>query len=205
MDTCYLCGLPIEPGTGNVDHIPAPQFFPSELRRTLDWRLVTRPTHIACNQKHGRDEDYFGATMTPFAADTVAGRAMVEDTIRRNDEGHALGLTGKVLGEFDHRPSGLYIPDKYVVKRINSQRVDRIMWKIVRGFYFVEHEVVLPEQTPYDTKVVPPNYPIPRRYDAVLASPSRGAYEDISTTGITFTRMGTWPSTSGPCVSGKSC
>jgi hypothetical protein len=179
MDVCYLCGLPIGDGTGDVDHVPAKQFFASELRKAVNLQLVTRPTHKKCNWSFKSDEEYFAASMIPFAADTLAGRAVVQDTVRRNSEGRALGLTKRVLGELDRRPSGLYIPDKYVVKRIDRPRVDRVTWKIIRGLYFVEHGAVLPEETPLAIEIIGPNDDVPDRYNAVLASPSRGAYAAV--------------------------
>ena len=54
----------------------------------------------------------------------------------------------KVLKEFDKNPSGLILPDDLTIKRFEGNRVFRILWKILRGLFFIEYSKFLPESTP---------------------------------------------------------
>ena len=55
-----------------------------------------------------------------------------------------------VRREFEKQPSGLHLPGGRVVKRFQGERVNRVVWKLVRGLYFHEMSSVLPDDTVYD-------------------------------------------------------
>jgi hypothetical protein len=85
---------------------------------------------------------------SPVASDTYAGRAAFDEIIRKFRRGTKRGLSVKVLNEFEPRPSGLVLPENKVVKRFEGERIERVVWKIVRGLYFHHHSVVLPGTLP---------------------------------------------------------
>lgn len=57
-----------------------------------------------------------------------------------------VALIRKVIGEVEPHPSGLVLPGGKVIKRFDSIRVERVIWKIVRGLYFDHSGNVLPEK-----------------------------------------------------------
>lgn len=142
---CYLCGKPLsEPITD--DHVPAQGFFASEIRRryNLD-KLITIPVHAGCNALYKRDEEYFLYSLNPFALGTEAGDARRLRVREKFHAGENRKLTAMVMAEFDHRPSGLVLPFGRIVKRFDSKRVERVLWKIVRGLNFHHCNEVWPE------------------------------------------------------------
>ena len=55
-------------------------------------------------------------------------------------------LVAMMTAEFDPRPGGLVLPHNQVVKRFDSKRIERVLWKIVRGLHFHRDDnEVLPE------------------------------------------------------------
>lgn len=47
---CYICGMPVEKGTGEVDHVRPRSSFPPEEILVADRSDNLRTTHVACNQ-----------------------------------------------------------------------------------------------------------------------------------------------------------
>lgn len=63
-----------------------------------------------------------------------AGRGIFEDIgTRLHQEGRNRLLALKTLREFDDRPSGLYLPHGQTTKRVETERIERVLWKLVRG------------------------------------------------------------------------
>ena len=67
--------------------------------------------------------------------------------------------------------------------RLDGVRVKRVMWKIVRGLYFIKHESVLPEDTPFYVASREPGNTSPSDFDElwelVKSSPQRGDYPGV--------------------------
>ena len=55
-------------------------------------------------------------------------------------------LVMQILGEVEPRPAGLVLPGGKVVKRFDSNRIERVIWKIVRGLFFHHHGKTLPQK-----------------------------------------------------------
>ena len=179
-DICYLCGLPILEDFSQ-DHVPPQQFFALPLRQALNLsRLITLPTHGACNTTYGRDEEYFVWSLAPLAAGTAAADALNAYNAAKFRAGRALGLGLKTLREFEKRPGGLHLPAGVIVKRVEGERIKRVAWKIVRGLYYHETGRVLPDATTFALEIVEPLNRDPSDLDelweAVKAQPSKGVY-----------------------------
>jgi hypothetical protein len=142
---CYLCGKPLREPISD-DHVPPQGLFAPEIRRryNLD-KLITIPVHEACNALYKLDEEYFFCSLYPFALGTEGGDARRQRVREKFHAGENRNLVAMVMSEFEHRPSGLVLPFGQVIKRFDSQRTQRVLWKIVRGLNFHHHSQVWPE------------------------------------------------------------
>jgi len=182
-DICYLCGREIL-DDATRDHVPPLQFFASSLRRVVNLdRLVTTPAHLTCNRSYGADEEYFVWALSPLATGTTAGDAITRDNAAKFRTGRNVKLGAKVLKEFEERPSGLYLPHGKSIKRLDGERIKRVIWKIVRGLYFLETSTILPEETMYSVELISPfddgESDLSEIYEMVKARPSKGAYPGV--------------------------
>jgi hypothetical protein len=143
---CYLCGEVLE-GEVTRDHVPPKQVFPEDLRRRYDLNLVTLPAHKTCNASFQRDEVYFVQSIGPLATNTYAGKALLEDLGESFKYPEGVALSRKVVNEFQWRLNGLWLPPGLVVKSFDPDRVHRVVWKIVRGLFFLETRRFLPTHT----------------------------------------------------------
>jgi len=173
-----LCGKPLS-GETNRDHVPPRQFFPEEVRKTLDPQLDTVPVHASCNSAHRADEEYFAYSLGALAGESAAGGALWRDQSRRFKEGELKGLAMKVLGEFERRDADPELPEGKVFKRVDRQRASRVMWKIVRGLYFLDRKEILPDEIDATIEIVEPERKCPTEYDYVLAQQSQGRYRGV--------------------------
>ena len=116
LKLCYLCGRPLSKPTSK-DHCPPKALFAKDLRKR-NVKLITNQVHGHCNNSYQRDEEYFIATMIPFARGSTAGNAIYKERISSFDEdGRNLRLGEKILREFEPRPGGLHLPTGLVIKR----------------------------------------------------------------------------------------
>lgn len=145
VEICYLCGKQIDKDR-DVDHNPPKQFFGKELRKNHNPDLITLPTHRTCNSSYQLDEDYFVTSLLPLYQESYSGRSVYDDVKKRFDEGKKVPLVYKMFNEFDENPSGLILPGDRVVKRFEGKRITRVVWKIIRGLYYIENSLILPEE-----------------------------------------------------------
>ena len=144
-EVCYLCGQRLTEPTSD-DHVPPQAFFPTEIRRRHHpTQLVTIPVHKACNESYESDEKYFRYSLYPLAMGTYVGNEMHKHIRKKFRAGKDRKLVAMMMAEFEHRPSGLVLPYGQVKKHFDSERIERVLWKIVRGLYFYHHNKVLPE------------------------------------------------------------
>lgn len=173
VPTCYLCGLPIEEDASREHVVPA-QFFPAAIRGDLAPLLVL-PSHPECNQAYMRDEEYFYQSVSPLAWKTKIGAVLKSDMARRYRGGsweHRERLARMVLGEFDRQPSGIWLPAGYVAKHVDARRGENVLWKILRGLFYHEHERVLPADTTFRLEVLAEDS-LPPEYEAFTVLESR--------------------------------
>lgn len=151
LGICYLCGESLN-GKGNKDHIPPKQIFPTRARKANLSKLETRYTHKSCNQSYQEDENYFADWMASISDIRHPNIDPRRDVLRRNEKEENEGTAKrKYIKELkEHAKTPIYSPEGYLL--IIPQRresIDRAIWKIIRGLYFIEHQdrTILPENT----------------------------------------------------------
>ena len=166
---CYLCGRPLS-GPTSRDHYPPLTLFSRKIRQQHNLsQLITFRVHKDCNASYQSDEKYFKAAMAPFARGSVAGDAIYEKFIADSlEDEHQLILAKKILLEFETRPSGLHLPPGLVAKRQDGARIERVVWKIVRGLYFHHHSTILPEAIHVDWTLTAPSQRPPEDFQRVI-------------------------------------
>jgi len=140
---CYLCGKPLEPPT-NADHVPMKQLWTPDIRKIHSPVLKTLKVHNQCNSDYQLDEEYFVASILPMAKGSYAGDShyrKLENDVRAKKK---IPLKQMVHQEFDFRPGGIFLPSGKVTKHFDRERIDRVVWKIVRGLHFIHHSEILP-------------------------------------------------------------
>lgn len=146
---CYLCGHPLSEPVSR-DHCPPRALFAPIIRKKCNpSQLVTIPVHGSCNQHYQSDEEYFVSSIVPFVRGSEAGDAVFDKAIADIDS----HLPNKkrvfsVLDEFESRPSGLFLPQGKIIKRQDGAKITRVVWKIVRGLYYLHTEQILPHSLP---------------------------------------------------------
>ena len=175
-EICYLCGEVIE-GDCNRDHVPPQMFYGREVRKQNQFQLRTLNVHPSCNTDYKMDEEYFTYSMGPLASESRPGQAILEDIAHRfHVEGRNRPLAIKTLREFEARPSGLFLPGGKIVKRTDRGRIERVVWKILRGLYFRQTKRVLDRSTGFRFRLYGPDHPPPDLYSPVLGTESLGDY-----------------------------
>jgi hypothetical protein len=160
-EICYLCGEPLAEPIAK-DHVPADKIFPAGIRKRHNLsKLLTILVHRACNESYSLDEEYFIASLYPFAIGSYAGNEMHKDIRKKYRAGKKQKLIAMMMKEFDHNPSGLVLSSGKVIKRFDALRIERVLWKIVRGLNFHHHAKVWPEHWKLSWTVSTPEDPEP--------------------------------------------
>lgn len=182
---CYLCGLELDEEIDR-DHVPPKQFYAKNLRRKHKPNLFTLPVHTKCNKSYQKDEDYFVHSIAPLSKGSYSGNEIWHDIAKRlrRPQGQVIGRM--VLREFEDRPSGLYLPGDKVLKRFDGKRVNRILWKIVRGLFYKEYIRFLPKETPRLFKIISVGEKPPPEFQLVQNTKSRGQYANVFDYKYTF-------------------
>ena len=178
---CYLCGNPflLDEENINRDHVPPRQFFADEIRKNHNPNLLTLPVHKNCNSSYQIDEDYLANSLVPFAIGSYSANAYFLEMKENIKKGKKLGLMFKIVKEFEFRPSGLYLPNNKMIKRMEGKRIQRVIWKIVRGLYFYHFNHVIPETLKGDFRVIFPGDQIPPDFADIVSEPTHGKYPGV--------------------------
>ena len=175
IDICYLCGELLDQKNISDEHIPPRQIYARDIRKNHDLsRLITLPTHKACNQSYQKDEDYFVVSLAPFVVGSYTGRAVFDDILQQLKREEGRRLFQKSLDEFGK----VILPNGWMVKGLDPVRIPRIFWKIIRGLFFFETKRFLPENTPWFINVFGESFlqESPPLFSYVRNTPSRGKY-----------------------------
>ena len=181
---CYLCGQNIAIEDNDKDHVPPEQFYAPELRTRINFdNLTTLNAHKTCNKSYGRDEEYVVAALAPVAMGSLTADAVVKHQTKQFRSGEKPGLAKKIIQSFDKRPSGLILPNDRILIRVEGERIKRIVWKMVRGLYFIEYGNILTESTEYFVEIREPKNKAPSSnediWQIVKAEPSKGNYQGV--------------------------
>jgi len=149
---CYLCGQPIASPDWNRDHVPPARWFASAVKSKFNPNLRWLPTHEECNSSYRQDEEYFTVA---FAGqlNSASARAVFDDIRRGVAQGHQRGLVEQIASQF----GSVVLPNGGVAFQFEARRVRRVIWKIVRGLYFLELGRVLPEGQGHRIVIVGPH------------------------------------------------
>ncbi len=180
IEICYLCGKKLgRKEEISYDHVPPRQFYPSGIRKNTNLHLFTLPTCISCNKSYQKDEDYFVSSLGPLAKDSYTGNELWKDISRQAKRPESKKLIQKVWREFNRTPHGIILPNRKVAKRFDGGRVRRVIWKILRGLYFKENKIFLPEDTKKIIWVGFKDEGLPSIFPYVRNTPSRGNYPGV--------------------------
>lgn len=178
---CYLCGKNIDScEEGNKDHIPPSQFFPPDLRKKLNPNLITLPSHKSCNSSYELDEAYFYSSCGVLTENSEIHTSIMKDLHRRLVENVRNNLLFRITSEFRDPIGGIVLPNNKVIKEVDTRRVNRIAWKIIRGLHFIEYKNIIPENTPsaiefFQAGDILPDY----SYWALKHTEIKGEYQGI--------------------------
>jgi hypothetical protein len=172
---CYLCGQLLTKPT-NVDHVPPKQIYAAAIRKTDNTsKLLTIPVHRNCNKSYQLDEDYFIHTLIPFAPGSYAGNAVFNEKIARYEESKNTALMYKVLNEFDGHPNNIILPPDKIAKHFEGGRINRVVWKIVRGLHFHHHRQIIPEEIKRWVTITAPGESPPEHFAVFMQQPGNDA------------------------------
>ena len=179
---CYLCGRALSEPI-NRDHVPPRRFFAPEIRKKFSvTSLVTLPTHEACNARWRLDEEYFVHTLLPFARGSTSGDALFRDGMARVGRGQNVKLANHVLKEFEQVVGGIILPANRVAKRFDPNRVEGVIYKIVRGLHYHHFGEVLPPAWDCSFTVTPPGETPPELFQAIAGAgllSTHGSYPGV--------------------------
>jgi hypothetical protein len=175
---CYLCGDQVDRADRTQDHVPAKQFFPPSLRRRLNPRLRTLTVHTACNHRFQADEDYFVYSVGTVSHGTPAGTSLVESRILPDVGRIGFGerVAELILRDVSAQEGGVWLPPGRLFKKFDSERIGRVVWKIVRGLWFIERRSVLPERTKSRFRIYSRDDPPDPMLAPLLRSERKGEY-----------------------------
>jgi hypothetical protein len=105
---------------------------------------------------------------------SYSGNAFYSETLSKFKQNKKIGLIRKILGEFEPRPSGLYLPNNKVLKRFDGVRLSRITWKIIRVLYFYHFKEFLPEGIKKHIRIVSPGEQPPPDFFDIIDEPTKG-------------------------------
>jgi hypothetical protein len=181
---CYLCGKALGQSVSR-DHVPPQQLWSPEIRREYNVsNLTTLSTHPECNESYKRDEEYAVQFLAGAAYNqSSSARSLMQHRFAKAQRGESLGLHRTFIAALEARPGGLYLPGGKIHARFDGQRMKRVVWKIVRGLWFLEHSTVLPEDTGFLYDVQEPESDKRPEYEdfwtLVRAQPSQGQYQAV--------------------------
>ena len=142
-DICIFCGKVAD----TREHIPAKQFF----KGNSDKPLITVPSCNECNAGFQKDEDFFRQfyvsmlmERSPEAKKLMDGE--VSRSITRTPAlGHQMFSQMKLVDAYTK--SGLYKGKMtmYTISNTDKLRINKVVNKIIKGLFFHEFGLVLPE------------------------------------------------------------
>ena len=178
---CYLCGkeLDYQKDIIDKDHVPPKQFYAKEIRKIHNPNLFTIPVHRNCNKSYQYDEDYFVNSLAPIAADSYTGLNILLDLKNQYKRPKNRLLKKKIREEFERNLGGLELPNNKILKRFESKRIHKIIWKIFRGLHFNETNEYVPLETKHIWKIVAPNETPPDEFFFISSTPSKGDYPAV--------------------------
>ena len=172
MPICAFCGKTVDVKYLTDDHIPPRGIFGVN----PDYNLITVPSCQPCNQKTGKDDEYFKLLATEVeASETPVAESVNESTSRaaqRKDKpkfGNMIRSKMK-FGEV-YTEGGLYIGKHFTLK-VDTQRILNTVEKIIRGLFFKHTTRALPAEYGIFCHLIP-------KVTAAISDESKAGWEMI--------------------------
>lgn len=137
---CYICGDLAD----TRDHIPPDGIFPVP----KPTNLITVPACSECNEGSSKDDEYFRTVIATASSESPYAEKLLDTKITRQfKERPALQthLFNKMKKVDIFSEGGIYLKKGYAFK-VDQERVQTVVEKIVKGLYFHEKGVPLKEQ-----------------------------------------------------------
>ena len=147
LSDCAYCG---KPTNETRDHVPAKRLFPSPRPSNL----ITVPAHHHCNNSFSQDEEYFvAALLTQACLSSDSANRVLEEffpkfALKRRRESLARLLKKDLHDAELHSNAGIYLGNATVLE-LDTERVNRILAKIVMGLFYHEYGRICPEPEPW--------------------------------------------------------
>lgn len=141
IENCIYCGNQTEV---TDDHVPPKSFFP----KPRPSNLITVSSCFDCNNKFGKDEEFFLASfMFTDAGTSDAGKLLWKEKLHRMYNKN-IGLKRKIaehLKPVDVISKGGIFLRKGIGVKPDEKRWITVVEKIIRGLYYFEYKEILPE------------------------------------------------------------
>lgn len=136
---CVYCGKKAT----TSDHVPPKQIFPKPRPNNLE----KIPACFECNNKAGKDEEYFlAAFMFSEAGTSEAGKKLWQEKLNRMYKKN-LGLRRKIAqnlkAEDVYTPHGIFMARRMTIN-LDEDRIYKVVSKIIKGLYYLEYQEPLP-------------------------------------------------------------
>ncbi len=177
-NSCYLCGNSIDAAQLSWDHVPPLQFFPKQLRAERNLNLWVAPTHKRCNEDYRKDEEYFYHVMSaPVGRGNPSFyRIMHGDFARRAHKPQTPAMMRSILKTITTvTPGGIHLPRGLYQVMADEWRLNRVVIKIARGLFCLDHARFMPEGNCFDLRFCDEAEKIPEVYQFKHPDQPKGA------------------------------
>ena len=176
---CHLCGKKIL-GMSTREHVPPSQFFLNRIKKNENLNLITLPTHRKCNEKYQKDEEYFFSLIGTMAIESRFGGELFHDLNKKFAKKQSKKLLNRIWNQFEKEPSGIILPKGKIALRYERGRIENVIWKIIKGLYFIEYNEYLHDQVARTIKLIVPGDQPPIEFLMTLANErGRGRHKGL--------------------------
>ncbi len=181
---CYLCGEELI-GEINRDHIPPLQVFGKDIRKEENLsNLITLRVHKECNEAFHMDEEYVIYNFSILSAGDKYSDAVVHDIFNRyHEKEKGQKLLSKIKLEMFPNPKYLVLPNGKMYKKMDFQRIKRVLIKINKGLCFIHYKKFIPDKNflfVHYWYSFPGNEEVPDELKTIVSVlASQGKYPDI--------------------------
>lgn len=142
--SCIFCGKPAD----TKEHIPAKHFF----KGIPEMNLITVPSCSSCNKGFQKDEDFFRQFNVSFLMDrSERAKELMENEITRSIK-RKPALARQMFSQMQlvdtyTKSEKIYVGKKtaYHITATDTQRINRIVRKIMEGLFFHEFKQIIPK------------------------------------------------------------
>ena len=149
--TCCYCHKPAT----TKDHVPPKNIFP----KPRPTNLITVPSCKFCNKDPSLDDEYFGFIIAAGSADFSQARELFREKVKKKTKKH-IALAKSILNNIrtkDIYSGKIYLGTQDELK-IDDVRINRIMVRITKGFYWHHFRKPLPVNHEIKVSIILPEF-----------------------------------------------